>query len=266
MVEDSIRYHHDFASRFLPHRRTLAVYLPPGYDLERARRYPVFYMHDGQNLFDAETAFAGVPWGCDEVAERLIRSGEVPPLILVGVANTPDRLHEYGPRRSAIRRKEDRSHDYGRFLVEEVKPFIDRTYHTLPGPEHTAVGGSSMGGLVSLHLCKWYPGVFGMCAAMSPSLWWDGESFLRGVGEKPGWLNTCRVWLDMGGREGRTRANQRAGLRRAGRLADALRQHGLAADRLRYVVVPDGEHNERDWSGRFGEVLKFLFGPPHAHE
>jgi predicted alpha/beta superfamily hydrolase len=254
---ESIRYHPDFPSRHARHPRPVAVYLPPGYDLEPARRYPVFYLHDGQNLFDAQTAFGGVPWGCDETAERLIRAGKVRPVILVGVGNTPDRLREYG----ATRRGADRAHAYGRFMVEELKPFVDATYRTLPGPVDTAVGGSSMGGLISLHLCKWYPGVFGLCGALSPSLWWDGEHFLRDIGEKSGWLNACKVWLDMGGREGHTRATQRAGVRRVRRLAEALRGYGLEkAGRLRYAEVPDGEHTERDWGARFGEVLKFLFG------
>jgi predicted alpha/beta superfamily hydrolase len=257
---DRIRDHPDFGSRFLPRPRTLSVYLPPGYDLEPDRRYPVFYLHDGQNLFDPQTAFGGNPWWADEVAERVIRGGEARPVLLVGVANTPDRLREYGPRHSQLRRKDDWSRDYGRFLVQEVKPLIDRTYRTLPGPLDTAVGGSSMGGLISLNLCRWYPGVFGTCAAMSPSLWWDGESFVRRVGEKPGWLNTCRVWLDMGGREGQTRTSQQGGLRRARRLADAMRQYGLGGDRLRYLEVPDGQHNEHAWGDRFDQVLRFLFG------
>jgi predicted alpha/beta superfamily hydrolase len=262
---NSVRYHHDFPSKFLPRPRTLTVYVPSGYDLEPGRRYPVFYLHDGQNLFDAETSFAGVSWGCDETAERLIRNGEIPPVILVGVGNTADRLREYGAKRAGRERTGDWSRDYGRFLVEEVKPFIDRDYRTLPGREHTAVGGSSMGGLISLNLCKWYPGVFGLCGALSPSLWWDGESFLRAVGEKPGWLNTVKVWLDMGGREGGSRSTQRAGVQRARRLADALRGFGLErAGRLRYAEDPHAGHNEQAWAGRFGDVLRFLFTPPTA--
>ena len=91
---ESVRYHPDFASRFVPLSRTLAVWLPPGYDLEPERRYPVLYLHDGQNLFDAQTAFAGNPWGADEVAEREVRAGRVRPVIIVGVANSPDRIDE----------------------------------------------------------------------------------------------------------------------------------------------------------------------------
>ena len=118
-----------------------------------------------------------------------------------------------------------------------------------------------MGGLISLNLCKWYPGVFGMCMAMSPSLWWDGEFFLRDIGKKQGWLNTVKVWLDMGHHEGHARPTQRAGLSRARRLAESLRVAGLErAGRLRYVEDEIGGHDERAWGARFGGALKWLFG------
>jgi predicted alpha/beta superfamily hydrolase len=253
---ESVRYHLDFASQFLQHPRTLAVWLPPGYDLDPERRYPVLYMQDGQNLFDAETAFAGNPWWADEVAEREVRAGRVRPLIIVGVANTADRLSEYGPRRPG--KEGDQSRDYGRFLVEEVKPFIDATYRTLRDPAHTGVGGSSMGGLISLHLGQWYPEVFGRCAAMSPALWWDREYFLRNVAASPEWLERCRVWLDMGTREGATEAGMEAMVRRARRLARQLARRG-PRDQLHFEVIEDGLHNEAAWGGRFDRVLRFLF-------
>jgi predicted alpha/beta superfamily hydrolase len=257
---DSVRYHHDFPSRFLPHARTVSVWLPPGYDLEPQRRYPVLYMHDGQNLFDPQTAFAGNPWRADEVAERAVRAGRVPPLLIVGIANTPDRLQEYGPCRRGPNREHDRSRAYGRFVVEEVKPFIDAAYRTRPGTEHTGTAGSSMGGLISLHLCKWYPDVFGRCAAMSPSLWWDREYFLRNVKSSPGWLDRCRVWLDVGTSEGSTPTGSAATMRRTRRLAQFCRRHGLReGEHFCYAEVPGGGHNEASWGGRFDQVLRFLF-------
>ncbi len=258
--QTSIEYHPEFASQFLPHARTVSVWLPPGYGLQPDRRYPVFYLHDGQNLFDAHTAFAGNPSRADEVAEREVRAGRVPPLILVGVANTPDRINEYGPTRCGHKRAHDRSRDYGRFLVEEVKPFIDSCYRTLPGADHTGVGGSSMGGLISLHLCKWYPTVFGKCAAMSPSLWWDRENFLRNVKVSPGWLDSCRVWLDVGEHESWSRIGSAATMRRTRRLAELFARFGLSAgERFRYTEVPGGGHNETSWGARFDQVLRFLF-------
>ncbi|MBN9118536.1 MAG: esterase [Planctomycetes bacterium] len=254
---NSVRYHPEFTSRFLPHARTISVWLPPGYGSDPDRRYPVFYMHDGQNLFDAHTAFAGNPWLADEVAEREIRAGRVPPLIIVGVANTSSRLDEYGPRRGA----DGPARAYGRFLVEEVKPFIDRTYRTRPEPEHTGVGGSSMGGLISLHLCDWYPNVFRKCAAMSPSLWWDRECLLRTATESLAGLDRCRVWLDVGEYENSSTAGSAMTVRRTRRLARIFERHGLrAGEQFEYVEVPGGTHNEASWGGRFDRVLRFLFG------
>jgi predicted alpha/beta superfamily hydrolase len=257
----SVFYHRDFASRFLPHARTLAVWLPTGHDLDPHRRFPVLYLQDGQNLFDPETAFGGNPWWADEVAEREIRRGRVQPLILVGVANTPDRLREYGPRAPhSEHAAEDLSRDYGRFLVEEVKPFIDANYRTLPDAPNTGAGGSSMGGLLALHLCKWHPDVFGLCAAMSPSLWWDREFFLRSLPDSPRWVASCRVWLDMGTREGESEPAMAAMVRRARRLARLLARHGMRkGDQLHFEKVEGGLHNEAAWGGRLDRVLRFLF-------
>ncbi len=255
----SVRYHLDFASQFLPHPRTISVWVPPGYDLEPDCRFPVLYMHDGQNLFDPETAFAGNPWWADEVAEREIRAGRVQPLIIVGIANSPDRIREYGPRHGNTT-EGDWSREYGRFLVEEVKPFVDASYRTLREPEHTGIGGSSMGGLISLHLCKWYPGVFGRCAALSPSLWWERESFLHDLSVSPEWLETCRVWLDMGTREGATEAGMSAMVGRARRLAQRFARRGMREDeQFHFEAVDGGMHNEAAWGSRLDRVLRFLF-------
>lgn len=239
-----------FESRFLPHARPVGVHLPPGYDLDSAARYPVLYLQDGQNLFDPATAFGGVPWHCDETADRLVLAGECRPVILVGVGNSPDRLREYGPRERP--HPDDLSRDYARFLIEELKPSIDRTYRTLP--DETGVGGSSMGGLISLHLAVWHPGVFRRCLAMSPSLWWDGEAFARSAA----WPAGVRLWLDTGGREGGTPAAMRANLRRTRRLAARFRR-ATRGDGFRYVEAPDAGHNEAAWGARFGDALAFLF-------
>ncbi len=115
------------------------------------RHFPTFYMHDGQNLFDAHTAFGGIPWGIGEVAAREVREDRIEPPIIVGIANSRT-AYTNTARRDAAFPQSDLSLAYGRLLVEEVKPFIDTTYRTRPEPGHTAVGGSSMGGLISLHL------------------------------------------------------------------------------------------------------------------
>jgi predicted alpha/beta superfamily hydrolase len=119
-----------------------------------------------------------------------------------------------------------------------------------------------MGGLVSLHLCRWYPKVFGLCGAMSPSLWWDKQAFLTAVKTRTTWLKKSRIWLDMGGLEGETAASQEANVGRARRLAAFLDGFGQPAGvDFRYLEVPDARHNERDWGDRFDQVLRFLFRP-----
>jgi predicted alpha/beta superfamily hydrolase len=257
----SIHYHHDFTSQFLPHARTVNVWLPPGYDLNSDDRYPVLYMHDGQNLFDPETAFAGNPWYANEVAEREIRAGRIEPLMIVGVANTVDRLREYGPRRCGPDRSGDSSREYGRFLVEEVKRFIDDSYRTLPSADRTGLGGASMGGLISLYLCKWYPHVFRRCAALSPSLWWDQECFLQRIDTDAEWMRQCRVWIDMGTREGASEAGMQGMVRRVTHLAQQFASHGMReGEQFAFHKAEEGMHNEASWGGRFDRVLQFLYG------
>ena len=253
---DAVRYHQDFHSAHLPHARPVTVALPPGYDLDGSRRFPVLYLHDGQNLFDADTSFAGVPWAAGETAEREARRGAAAAVIVVGVGNSPDRLREYGPRRGGAAATDDLSEAYGRFLVAELKPFLDATYRTETSPAATGVAGSSMGGLVSLELCRRYPRVFGRCAALSPSLWWDREFFLADITWPPG----CRVWLDTGEDEGSSRVGRPAHLARTRKLARHFALAGLrdGVD-FEYREVAGGTHNEASWGSRFGDVLRFLF-------
>jgi predicted alpha/beta superfamily hydrolase len=254
-----LRHHDAFASRFLPHARPISVWLPPGYDSETHRRFPVFYLHDGQNLFDPATAFGGNPWRAGETAEWMIRESLIRPLILVGVGNTPDRIKEYGPSRKRPGIADLAKH-YGRFLVEELKPFIDREYRTLPEPRDSAIGGSSMGGLISLYLGRWHAETFGMIAAMSPSLWYNREAFLRTSRLHTSWLKNCRIWLDFGTCEGPNPASMQAGLNRTRDLAAAFREASLVDDRdFHYEEIEGGQHNEAAWGGRFDRVLRFLF-------
>src|SRR6266481_6575239 len=154
----NIKRHRGFRSKILGNRRDVLVYLPPGYRRFSRQRYPVLYLQDGQNVFDAATSFAGVEWGVDETAERLVRTKIIEPLIIVAVANMgEDRVHEYTPTPGVIEakgRRKKRSRGlarlYGYFLMEELKPFIDRNYRTRRGPTFTGLGGSSLGGLVTL--------------------------------------------------------------------------------------------------------------------
>ena len=251
------RMHYDFQSRFLPNHRHVLVYLPPGYEEHPARRYAVLYLHDGQNLFDGATAYVkGEDWGIDETAERLIMAGEIEPLIIVGIYNTGEgRVEEYTPSPDPRYERGGKADLYGCLLVEELKPFIDRHYRTRTGPHHTGLGGSSLGGLVTLHIGLKYPTIFSRLVVMSPSVWWDRGVILREVRAlrvKP----SMRIWLDVGTKEGKFTARQVRALR------DALVDRGWRlGDDLRYFEAKEAMHNERAWGARFGQALKYLF--PH---
>ena len=249
------RRHAKFHSRFLPTDRDVLVYLPPGYETEKRRRYPVLYLHDGQNLFDGATSFVpGQEWRVDETAQALILSRAIEPLIIVGIYNTgKERVEEYTPSADQKFKVGGRADLYGRLIVEELKPFVDSHYRTKRGAADTGLGGSSLGGLVTLHLGLRYPGVFGKLAVISPSVWWDDHRIVREVQSLRAKPRT-RVWLDMGTDEG---ANATADARL---LRDALVGKGWRLDRdLKYFEAAGAKHSEAAWAERVGPMLRFLF-------
>ncbi len=257
----NIQQHAKFESRILHNQRDVLVYLPPAYPRAVRRRYPVLYLQDGQNMFDAATAFAGVEWGADETAQRSIQRKWIEPLIIVAVANTGNnRIHEYAPTRGVIeatatrtRRSRGGLRRYGRFLIEELKPFIDRTYRTRPDAESTGLGGSSLGGLATLALGLWYPRVFSRLAVLSPSIWWDECVICRMVDELPEKL-PFKIWLDTGTEE--------PGWERARDLRDRLVEKGWRLDDdLQYSEVIGAGHSEGAWAARFESVLRYLYPP-----
>jgi predicted alpha/beta superfamily hydrolase len=258
----SLQLHQGFRSRHLDNQRTLAVYLPPGYPA-RGQRYPVFYLHDGQNLFDAATAAFGVAWDADARAEQLIRAGRIPPLILVGIYNTPERIPEYTVHYDPRERVGGRGDLYSRFVFEEVKPFIDAEYRTRPEREFTAVAGSSLGGLIALAMARSHHEHFSRCGVLSPSLWWCQEQMLRDLEpeEESAWIRTMRFWVDMGTREGRGKQALHPGIQRTRRLIDRFDAAGLLPGRdYYYLEVAGGLHNEASWGARFDKVLLYFFG------
>jgi predicted alpha/beta superfamily hydrolase len=247
----------NFRSRFLPGRRDITVWLPEAYLADPTRRFPVFYLHDGQNLIDPRTSFVpGRTWEVDATADALTASAQIEPLILVGIANTGvRRMAEYTPTRDP-RRGGGEGARYGRLLVQELKPLIDLCFRTLPGPANTALGGSSLGGLISLALALDYPSVFGKVAVMSPSVWWNQRAILNRVsGARP--RPDIRIWLDMGTHEGLRH------LRDTDLLDRRLVQRGWHGDGptpdLFYGRYPGATHDESSWASRFDDVLRFLF-------
>jgi predicted alpha/beta superfamily hydrolase len=247
--------HSKFHSKYLKMDRDIRVWLPPGYDRETRRRYPVFYLHDGQNLYKGGPSFIpGQAWNADTTALDLISSHQIYPVILVGIDNAGrDRINEYTPTEITKYPGSGRGLDYGKMLVEELKPFIDSHYRTLKDAKNTGLGGSSLGGLISLYLGLTYPKTFGKLAVMSPSVWWDENYICRMVKglSKRGHL---KIWLDIGNKEGDEAVSGARSLHAT--LIQAGWKDGVD---LRYVEGEAAAHNERAWSDRFPDVLRFLF-------
>jgi len=266
-VEGRLVYRTDAVSAFLGPTRHIEIWLPQGYDADSSRRYPVLYMHDGQNLFDPRIANTGVDWGVDEAVVRLVRRGTIQPVIVVGVWSTAERWPEYSPWH--------RAPDYARFLIEELMPRVNAAFRTLTGPENTAVMGSSMGGLLSFYLVTHHPDVFGACGCLSTNFPLSEALMARTV---PGIVTTptpdttpyiirdiaaglrvprgVRYWFDYGTQGldstyGPTHEAVRAWLLRQGLVEGTdfvVRRYGGA------------DHNEASWRARLDDPLTFLFG------
>jgi predicted alpha/beta superfamily hydrolase len=256
-----VRHHKNFHSKILNNDRDVIVYLPPGYDANKTKRYSVLYLHDGQNIFDGATSFIpGQEWRVDETAQSLIAAGKIEPLIVVGIYNTgAARINEYTPAEDSKYEAGGKADLYGRMLTEELKPFIDTTYRTRRDGKHTGLGGSSLGGLVSLYLGLKYPNVFGRLAVVSPSVWWADNQIVRytqALPRKP----RLRIWLDIGTKEGRNAKEAKDTVDGARLLRDALVSKGWKPGKdLKYFEAEGSEHNERAWAARAATILEFLF-------
>lgn len=249
-----VSLHPQFHSRFLADDRDITVYVPPLYEEEPERRFPVLYMHDGQNLFDPATSFVpGRTWRVAESADQVIGVNEATPLIVVGIANTGEhRLAEY--TQSADRKMGGGEADqYGKLITEELMPFIDQRYRTLQGRENTGMAGSSLGGLVTLYLGLKYADRFGKLGILSPSVWWNHKSIIGYVNEaRP--QHRPRIWLDVGDAEGRKT------LADADLLDRRLKANGWRAEiDLHYERIAGGTHDEAAWAERVSPMLRFLF-------
>ncbi len=242
-------------------RRHLLALLPPSY-AGGERSYPVVYMQDGQNLFDPATSFAG-SWNVGAGLDRL--AGDGIEAIVIGVPNTGrDRMGEYGPSL-------DRRHGggdgklYVRFLADTVKPRVEAEFRCRTGPEDTALVGSSLGGLISLYGRLARPDVFGLAAALSPSLRFGGDGILRfaeGRDRSPG-----RIYLDVGTQEASHVGGTRLGAairsrryaRAVRRMRDLLLRKGYrSGEDLMFLEVRGAHHNEAAWGQRLPDALRFL--------
>jgi predicted alpha/beta superfamily hydrolase len=253
---------HQFHSRIYRNTRFLRVWLPPGYDDtgNGGRRYPVLYLNDGQNLFEGATSFTGIEWQVDETAERLIREGAVPPMIIVGIDNTgEERLREYMPHRSMHPRMlRVQGKYYPDFLMKEVMPSVEGQYRVAKGPENTGFGGSSLGALIALYTVIARPGVIGRLLLESPSLWASGRRSIKESRAVRIWPE--RIFLAVGTAEAGSAERSRTVVDDVRELAAIMRRAVLSEKRLRLVIEDGAGHNEAAWAERFPEALRFLFG------
>ena len=246
---------HGFESKILGNQRELTIYLPPGYDDRPERRYPVLYIQDGQNLFDADRAYVpGQHWRLHEAADAAIGERTASPMIIVGIDHAGiGRMEEYTPAKDQKHNGGGRASDYARMLAEELKPMIDERFRTLGDPANTAVAGSSLGGLFSLHAILTRRDVFERAAAISPSVWWADRAILQTVDAYDG--PPPRLLVDIGGREGLE------ALRDARDLRDRIVKKGWSEEHFHYYEDRRADHSERAWAKRVRLVLEFLFPP-----
>lgn len=227
--------------------RDIIVWLPPDYETNSTRRYAVLYMHDGQNIIDPRTSAFGVDWQADETADSLIRSGKIAPFIIVGIYNTADRTKEYSPTRKGAA--------YSDFLIRTVKPMVDRNYRTMPDREHTAVAGSSMGGLISFMLVWEHPEVFSKAICMSPAFKIDRLDYVKPVQKYSGKKKPIRIYIDNGGvgLEERLQPGIDEML--------AMLNEKEYIDGCEYFWVKDftAKHNESAWAKRLPSALIRIF-------
>ncbi len=234
----------------LARKRQLRLYLPPGYATS-GKRYPVLYMHDGQNLFDVATAYAG-EWKVDETLDALAREGKLE-LIVVGIDNGQEkRMTELNAWDNA-RAGKGEGREYTDFIVKTVKPMIDQNYRTLPDRAHTAIMGSSMGGLASHYALMQYPEVFSKAGVFSPA-YWTAQPAFDFVAAKPV-PKDARLFFLMGGKEG---PQMNADVKR---MAEVVKKTGHPAANTVLRIVPQAEHNEAFWAGELREALLWMFAP-----
>ncbi len=262
----NVRLHEFFQPKTLL-QRTLSVYLPPGYD-KTSQRYPVLYLHDGQNIFDDSTA-SNSEWYADEIADMMIKQKKLPPCIIVGVSvRSEDRVNEYTPvplrQADGVGRPADRGGKgalHAQMLVEEIKPFIDSTYRTLSDRANTALGGSSLGGLMTMYTALSYPNIFSRLMIMSPSVWWSNNWILYSMNQnindslsttlKP--ANT-RIWLDVGDAEGKETVEEI----RAMKMLLTTKGWKVGSN-LAYTEAKNAPHSESAWSERLESAWTFLW-------
>jgi predicted alpha/beta superfamily hydrolase len=259
--EDGMFQTHEIQSLYLGVTRRITVWLPPGSRRTRRSDLPVLYLNDGQNLFDPARAFAGATWQVAETAERLVRRGRIPPLLIVGIDHGQSRRsREYLPVEDARNPEARRplGREYAEFVTREVMPFMARNYPVARGPSATGFGGSSYGAIAALNTVLVKPGVFGRLLIESPSLYVGEQHLLRRARQVRRW--PARVYLGVGTAETSRDDWNEETVENVLKLDATLRRAGLGLRRLKTVVEYGASHSEGAWAWRLPAALEFLYG------
>lgn len=256
---------HTLRSAIFGNERTIRVLLPPGYDdkANAQRRYPVLYMLDGQNVFDACLSdVSHHEWGADEISQRLSAAGQLPPMIIVGVDHAGTmRAHEYLPYKDFVGNPdmdEPAGKRFPDFLAREVMPLVNGNYRTLTGAPNTGIGGSSYGGVATLYALLARPNDFGYGLIESPTLWVGMGQLVRDT--QPLAALPFRVFVGFGGKEAEDPVVSGKLISFVHQLAANLRAAGYDDSNLRVVIDPEAQHTEAAWEKRLPGALTFLFG------
>ncbi|MDH3268372.1 MAG: alpha/beta hydrolase-fold protein [Ignavibacteria bacterium] len=246
-ITGTVKYHRNFKGNGI-NPRDIIVWLPPGYDSDLDNKYSVLYMHDGQNILDPKTSTFQVDWQIDESADSLIRQGLIEPIIIVGIYNTSDRDEEYS--------EEPLGFAYMNFIIDSLKPFIDRSYRTLTSSEHTANGGASLGGLISFIMMWEYSEVFSNAICFSPAFKIEQYNFVNNVVAYHGKKKNIKVFINNGDNE--LDSQLQPGV---DEMLQALIKEGYVQGKdFNFFKAINAQHGERDWAKSIWRALIFMFG------
>jgi predicted alpha/beta superfamily hydrolase len=241
-IMGNVEHLKNFYSHNLNNKRDLIVWLPPSYNEDAARRYPVLYMHDGQNIMNPKTSFSGTDWRVDETLTKLIKEDKIEEVIVIGIYNTHDRLEEYSDS--------EKGKKYIKFIIEELKPFVDLRYRTLRDRKNTAAMGSSMGGLISFFMVWNHQDVFCKAGCLSSSFYYNSDKAIEMVIKHSGQKKKIKIYIDHG----------EDGLLKGQKMFSELTAKGYVVGKdIDYYYEPGAGHNENAWAKRLERPLFFLF-------
>lgn len=251
---------------YLNEERKLRIYLPNNYDLDN-KFYPVLYMHDGMNLYFDEDAFYGYSWKVKDTMEQLESEGFTDGIIVVGIdVNPKRRLDDYSPWKNSFEYKDLKKNTkggdgdkYGEFIVNTLKPYIDKEYRTLSGREHTSVAGSSMGGFISTYLGFKYPDIFSKIGIFSVSSWFAESDMLSFIDNSP--ISQSQMfYIQLGTQESNDDLEiSQIYINCSIRLYQHLIKKGIPLDNIELTIGVGDIHNAKSWSKYFPEFIKFAF-------